>query len=133
VTYGTVLVGTDGSITAGRAVRRAVDISAHFGARLLVAYVGEAALGIEVLEGVERQYAEAGIRIVTSLLTGDAADALLGLAAAERVDLVVVGNRGMSGPQRLLLGSVPDKLIRRSTCDVLVVRTTSGTGSGGDR
>ena len=129
MTYGTVLVGTDGSISAGRAVRRAVDLATRFGARLLVAYVGEVGLGAEVLEGVTRQYSDAGIPIVPSLLTGDPADALLGLAAAERVDLVVIGNRGMSSPQRLLLGSVPDKLIRRMGCDVLVVRTAGSAGS----
>ncbi len=58
------------------------------------------------------------------LLTGDPADALLGLAAVERADVIVVGNKGMSGAQRFLLGSVPNKVSHRATCDVLVVATT---------
>ena len=128
MTYATVLVGTDGSITAGRAVHRAVDLARRYGSRLLVAYVGEVETGAAILAGVERQYADTGVRIGTSLLTGDPADALLGLAAAERVDLLVVGNRGMSGGPRFLLGSVPDKISRRAGCDVLVVHTgTAGS------
>lgn len=122
--YRTILVGTDGSITAGRAVQRAVELAAVCDGRLLVAYVGDAETGRTVLDGVERQYAESGVVLDVRLLTGDPADALLGLAEAERVDAVVVGNKGMAGAQRFLLGSVPNRVSHRATCDVLVVHTT---------
>jgi len=122
--YRTVLVGTDGSITAGRAVQRAVELAAVCEGRLLVAYVGDAETGRTVLDGVERQYAESGVALDVRLLTGDPADALLGLAEAERVDAVVVGNKGMAGAQRFLLGSVPNRVSHRANCDVLVVHTT---------
>jgi len=122
--YRTVLVGTDGSITAGRAVQRAVELTVVCEGRLLVAYVGEADTGRTVLDGVERQYAGSGVVLDVRLLTGDPADALLGLAEAERVDAVVVGNKGMAGAQRFLLGSVPNRVSHRANCDVVVVHTT---------
>jgi len=123
--YRTVLVGTDGSLTAGRAVQRAVGLAAATQARLVVAYVGDPATGRSVLEAVRRQHGDAGVELVDKLLEGDPADALLGLAAAEHADVVVVGNKGMTGAQRFLLGSVPNKISHQATCDVLVVHTTA--------
>jgi nucleotide-binding universal stress UspA family protein len=123
--YGSVLVGTDGSITAGRAVERAVALASSFGARLLVAYVGDAKAGTTVMEGVQAQHGPSGVTIDPHLLTGDPADALIGLARAEKVGLIVVGNKGMTGAQRFLLGSVPNKISHQAHCDVLIVHTTS--------
>jgi nucleotide-binding universal stress UspA family protein len=122
--YRTVLVGTDGSITAGRAVQRAVAVAKASGARLIVAYVGDQSTGRTVLSGVDQQHRDAGVEIETMLLTGDPAAALIGLAGAEHADLIVVGNKGMTGAQRFLLGSVPNKISHNATCDVLIVHTT---------
>ena len=122
--YALVLVGTDGSDTAARAVQRAADVAQACSARLIVAYVGEADAGREVLDRATATLAGMVPPPETRLLAGDPADALLGLAAAEHVDLVVVGNKGMSGAQRFLLGSVPNKVSHRATCDVLVAHTT---------
>jgi nucleotide-binding universal stress UspA family protein len=119
-----VLVGTDGSPTAGRAVARAVAVARALDARLVVAYVGEADPGRAVLDAVAAEHADAGVPIDARLLTGDPADALLGLADAETVDLIVVGNKGMSGAQRFLLGSVPNKVSHQARCDVLIAHTT---------
>lgn len=126
--YGTVVVGTDGSATAGRAVARAVAVAASVGARLLVAHVGDRPSGRAVLDAVSAEHGRAGLALETHLLTGDPADALLGLAEAERADLVVVGNVGMTGAQRFLLGSVPNKVSHRASCDVLIVHTTGADG-----
>jgi nucleotide-binding universal stress UspA family protein len=128
-TYETMLVGTDGSITAGRAVAKAVDLAAAVGCRLMVGYVGDPEEGRTVLAAVEQQHRPTGVEIDTRLLTGDPADALLGLAEAERVGCIVVGNKGMSGAQRFLLGSVPNKVSHQATCDVLVVHTTGARGT----
>ena len=125
--YSLVLVGTDGSDTAARAVQRAADVSQACSARLIVAYVGEVEPGREVLDRATATLAGMVPPPETRLLAGDPADALLGLAAAEQADLVVVGNKGMSGAQRFLLGSVPNKVSHRATCDVLVVHTTGAS------
>jgi nucleotide-binding universal stress UspA family protein len=124
--YRTVLVGTDGSITAGRAVERAVAVARASRARLLVAYVGDADAGRTVVDGVSAQHGESGVAMDGHLLTGDPADALIGLARAEKVGLIVVGNKGMTGAQRFLLGSVPNKISHQAPCDVLIVHTTGG-------
>lgn len=123
--YGTVLVGTDGSETATKAVQRAHAVAAALGAQLLVAFVGDAERGRDVLDRATAELAGATPVASTRLLSGDPADALLGLASAEGADLIVVGNKGMTGAQRFLLGSVPNKISHRAGCDVLVVHTTS--------
>ena len=122
--YSVVLVGTDGSDTATRAVRRASEVAASSDARLLVAFVGDAEAGPAVLSRAIAAVAGTVPPAETRLLTGDPADALLGLAEVEKVDLLVVGNKGMAGAQRFLLGSVPNKISHRARCDVLVVHTT---------
>jgi nucleotide-binding universal stress UspA family protein len=122
--YRTVLVGTDGSPTATRAVVKAAAIARVNGARLVVAFVGDAGEGAAVLDRVIATLAGTTPVPETRLLSGDPADALLGLATAERVDLIVVGNKGMTGAQRFLLGSVPNKISHRAGCDVLVAHTT---------
>ena len=55
---------------------------------------------------------------------GDAADAILDVAEEQGCDLIVVGNRGMTGAKRFLLGSVPNKISHHAPCSVLIVRTT---------
>jgi len=55
---------------------------------------------------------------------GDAADAILDIAEEQRSELIVVGNKGMTGAKRFLLGSVPNKVSHHAPCSVLIVRTT---------
>ena len=122
--YRTVLVGTDGSDTASRAVRRAAEIAAATGSRLVIAFVGDAVAGPEILERASAVAAGLDAAVETRMATGDPADALLGMAGAEHADLIVVGNKGMAGAQRFLLGSVPNKVSHRAQCDVLIAYTT---------
>ena len=55
---------------------------------------------------------------------GDPAETILDAAEEEAVDLIVVGNRGMRGAKRFLLGSVPNRVAHRAPCNVLIVHTT---------
>jgi nucleotide-binding universal stress UspA family protein len=55
---------------------------------------------------------------------GDPANALLDVASENDADMIVVGNKGMTGTKRFLLGSVPDKISHHAPCSVLIVRTT---------
>jgi nucleotide-binding universal stress UspA family protein len=55
---------------------------------------------------------------------GDAADAILDVAEEQQCDLIVVGNKGMTGAKRFLLGSVPNKISHHAPCSVLIVRTS---------
>ena len=55
---------------------------------------------------------------------GDPADAILDVAEQTGADLIVVGNKGMTGAKRFLLGSVPNKVSHHAPCGVYIVRTT---------
>jgi nucleotide-binding universal stress UspA family protein len=55
---------------------------------------------------------------------GDPADAILDVAEETNADLVVVGNKGMTGAKRFLLGSVPNKVSHHASSGVYIVRTT---------
>jgi nucleotide-binding universal stress UspA family protein len=145
--FESILVGTDGSDAAGAAVLRAVQLAAALGARLHIvsAYepVPERHLRIErvhvpsdvqvnmrgevlaLLESVRRDARTAGVsQIETFARVGDAAGAILDVAEEQGTDLIVVGNKGMTGATRFLLGSVPNKVSHHAPCSVLIVRTS---------
>lgn len=122
-----ILVGTDGSATASKAVERAAELAASTGAELLImsAYpkdTGPGGAGRVLEEAAAKHNSEAKVRTLMS--EGDAADAILDTADEERVDLIVVGNKGMTGARRFLLGSVPNTVSHHAPCSVLIVRTT---------
>jgi nucleotide-binding universal stress UspA family protein len=147
--FASIVVGTDGSETATTAVRYAIDLARELGARLQIvsAYepVSEQRLRSEhvevppdlqwmvnphdqvmaMLEESRQDALAAGLtEVETYARQGDAADAILDVAEEQRSDLVVVGNKGMTGAKRFLLGSVPNKVSHHAPCSVLVVRTT---------
>jgi nucleotide-binding universal stress UspA family protein len=116
-----LVVGTDGSRTANRAVQRAVDLAAGLGAHLTVLSVGERDLTEGALAAARPMAEAAGIAVEEQARPGDPATELLE-AAAEH-DLLVVGNRGMTGAARFLMGSVPNKVSHSVTTDLLIVKT----------
>jgi nucleotide-binding universal stress UspA family protein len=64
------------------------------------------------------------VKVDTFAREGDAADAILDVAEETNADLIVVGNKGMTGTKRFLLGSVPNKVSHHAPCSVLIIRTT---------
>lgn len=147
--YQKVLVGTDGSASSLRAVERAARLAADVGAELVLASayrplspreeavagdeLGELAYKVrgstpaeDALREAEGHAQAAGAtRIVRRALEGDPVDVLVDLSAAEGVDLLVVGNRGLNSLAGRLLGSVPQNVSHRARCDVLIVFTTA--------
>ncbi len=80
---------------------------------------------VALLDSIEQDAAAAGVTSVeTFARVGDAADAILDVAEEQGSDLIVVGNKGMTGATRFLLGSVPNKVSHHAPCSVLIVRTT---------
>jgi nucleotide-binding universal stress UspA family protein len=138
----TVVVGTDGSPNAERAVRRGAEIAKGTGAvlHLVSAYpdVATYSEGIsssakrdpinlrEVAESVlaraEREVRSQGVEVVTDAREGEPAHVILDVAQEQNADLIVVGARGLTGFQRFLLGSVSGKLSHHATCSVMIVR-----------
>ena len=80
---------------------------------------------LALLEAARQDARVAGIgQVETFARQGDAADAIIDVAEEQRSDLIVVGNRGMTGARRFLLGSVPNRISHLAPCSVLIVRTT---------
>ncbi|SEH10570.1 universal stress protein [Thermoleophilum album] len=146
--FKTMVVGTDGSATAREAVRQAAELAAALGASVHVvsAYepIPESRLRIErqqapediewainpreevnaVLDDAAALIKQKGAEVFLHPREGDAADAILDVAEEVGADLIVVGNKGMTGAKRFLLGSVPNKVSHHAPCSVLIIRTT---------
>jgi nucleotide-binding universal stress UspA family protein len=142
--YQSIVVGTDGSGTATEAVRRAAELAADWGAALHLVSAhtpakAKVAVGAgpeaaewladpdykvdSVLEKAVTLAKAGGVEPKIHAPRGDPADALMKVAEQEGADLIVVGNRGMTGARRLL-GSVPNKVTHHAGCSVLVVNTS---------
>ena len=146
--FGSIVVGTDGSDTAKEAVRQATDLAKATGSGidLVSAYepVSSARLREEAqqvpkdlewmvnpredveatLDTAVEQIREAGVEVQKFAREGDPADAILDVAEEKDADLIVVGNKGMTGAKRFLLGSVPNKISHHAPCSVLIIRTS---------
>jgi nucleotide-binding universal stress UspA family protein len=148
--FDVIVVGTDGSETAAVALGKAIELANHAGAVLHVVHahrlvsaaqlgqaasigaptfdIGQVNQGIQeesrlVCERAADRAKAAGVKVETHEVPGDASDALLDVAEQVGADLLVVGNRGMSGVRRFVLGSVPNKVSHHCPCSLLIVDT----------
>ena len=144
--YKVVVVGSDGSMTANKAVETASRISRSLGARLHIVTAYQVAVsGLAQVSGAaivdtgalhasaQEQGKSVGDRAIESYCDGieteahvvnaDAVNAILTTAKAVGADLIVVGSRGMKGARRLI-GSVPNSVAHSAHCDVLVAKTS---------
>jgi nucleotide-binding universal stress UspA family protein len=119
--YGRVLIATDGSPTAARATETGAALAGAVGAPVLLLHVGDPRRGDEVLARALHDLDAPGVDAQT--VEGDPAGRIVEVAEEEGCDLVVVGNRGMTGARRFT-GSVPSRVAARAPGHVLVVRTT---------
>jgi nucleotide-binding universal stress UspA family protein len=143
-----ILVGTDGSDTAAQAVAQAIELAKLNGARLGIvsAYApisgrrvkgeqSEAPADVQyeigpredvnlILDAAAAEAKKEGIEVQTHPVEADPADAILNVAEETKADLIVVGNKGMTGARRYLLGSVPNNVSHHAPCSVIIVRTT---------
>lgn len=122
-TYQKVLVGSDGTERAGRAVERAADVAKALGANLTVLGVGSEGQLRAVLERQVAPLTDAGVDVEVQIEPGTAAQVLIDVATRDGYDLLVLGNKGMSGIERLRLGAVPNKVSHHLPCSLLIVRT----------
>jgi nucleotide-binding universal stress UspA family protein len=122
--YERILVGTDGSRTAARAVDRAAELAAATGAKLTVLTAGAGAKALLTAESEVARHRGSGVAIEAVAIDGDPASVLLDEAERGRYDLLVMGNKGMTGVSRFLMGSVPNKVSHHATSTILIVRTT---------
>jgi nucleotide-binding universal stress UspA family protein len=143
-----IVVGTDGSDTATEAVKTAIELARLAKSKLEIvsAYEpipqdrlkrevegipGDVSQVVNpredvqlVLDKAAAEAKKAKVDVVTHPREGDPADAILDVAEENDADLVLVGNKGMTGARRFLLGSVPNKISHHAPCDVWIVKTT---------
>ena len=117
-------MGTDGSATAARAVERAVDVARIHDASLTILTAGKGERAQHVVAAAAAAHDGSGVAIDTRVVDQDPATALVSVAEEGGYDLLVTGNKGMTGARRFLLGSVPNKVGHHIPCSFLVVRTT---------
>jgi nucleotide-binding universal stress UspA family protein len=146
--FGKIVVGTDGSETAGEAVRQATELAKSMGDSIDLVSAYEPVSGARLreeqqqvpkdlewtinpredvdatLKDAAEQIGEAGVDVTTFAREGDPADAILDVAEERDAGLIVVGNKGMTGAKRFLLGSVPNKVSHHAPCSVMIIRTT---------
>ena len=146
--FNSIVVGTDGSETARKAVQQATALARQVDASISLVSAFEPVPNQrlreesrevpkdlewmvnprEDVEATLKDAAEevdaAGVKVEIFAREGDAADAILDVAEEQRADLIVVGNKGMTGAKRFLLGSVPNKVSHHAPCSVMIIRTT---------
>ncbi|HET8566420.1 MAG TPA: universal stress protein [Solirubrobacterales bacterium] len=143
-----IVVGTDGSETAAQAVGQAIELARLTGAAINIVSAYQPASGRRVqaeqseapadvqyeigpredvnlvLDAAAADAKEKGLEVQTHPVEGDPAEAILNVAEEVNADLIVVGNKGMTGARRYLLGSVPNNVSHHAPCSVIIVRTT---------
>jgi nucleotide-binding universal stress UspA family protein len=143
-----IVVGTDGSETAAEAVRQATELARLTGGTLSIVSAYQPASGRRVqaeqagapadvqyeigpredvnlvLDAAAAVAKKQGVEVQTHPVEADPADAILNVAEETKADLIVVGNKGMTGAKRFLLGSVPNKVSHHAPCSVMIIRTT---------
>ncbi|SIR83927.1 Nucleotide-binding universal stress protein, UspA family [Haladaptatus litoreus] len=137
--YERILLPTDGSDAADRAIEQALNLAETYDARLyVISIVDQTAIppdvradilyeelqeeGERAVDDIEQKARDAGIDVRTSIPRGTPYRAILDFADDHDVDLIVMGTHGRRGIDRYLLGSVTEKVVRLSERPVLTVR-----------
>ena len=143
-----IVVGTDGSDTATQAVEKATELAKLTGAELNIVSafepVSKSRLAEEqrdapedvqyeisptedvnlTLEAAAAPARKEGVEVMIHPVQGDPSDAIINTAEKIDADLVVVGNKGMTGKKRFILGSVPNNISHHAPCSVMIIHTT---------
>ncbi len=137
-----ILVPTDGSDNSVRAAEYAVSVAKLLGAEIVVVYVIDTVVLDQVArvserDGVERELksdgerylryvvgvaGHEGVKASSLLAKGRPYEQIVHLAKELKMDLIVMGTYGRRGAERILIGSVAERVIEYATCPVLVVR-----------
>ncbi|KAF1085349.1 putative universal stress protein [Sporotomaculum syntrophicum] len=144
--YKKILVPLDGSAPSLDAAKQAIEIAAALGSQLTFLhvlptlgsyinlprlYASESynqllqefyAQGEHILDNALKEIDTKGLSIDRKLESGDPAMKILEIAREENYDLIVMGNRGLSGAKEVLLGSVSSRIADHASCPVLIVR-----------
>jgi nucleotide-binding universal stress UspA family protein len=141
--YSNIVVGTDGSKTAETALRHAMELALiRPGTIHIVSAYRSSGAAVRVGTEAEHWYVDTrtkidtilasaaalarskGLQVESHAVESDPGDAIVSVADKVGADAVVVGNKGMRGAKRFLLGSVPNDVAHHAPCTVVIVKTT---------
>ena len=134
-----ILIGYDGSAQADKATDSGLALAQSLDAQVLlfaVARPPEPATMVELdamlddaREHFEEQFKkivqrarDLGVEVQTDIAVGHPVEQLVHRAESERVDLIVLGRRGKSRFEKMLVGSTAEKVLRYAHCPVMVVK-----------
>ena len=121
-----ILVGVDGSDNSTWALMEAISIAKKFSGHVKVITVykrGDTDDASKTQLKVKQLLGEEDINSsLESILGSNPSRALVDTAQNEKIDLIVVGNRGLGNAAAFLLGSVSKQVVTKASCDVLVVK-----------
>ncbi len=138
-----ILIATDGSETANEAADFGIEMIGCSGAKIYAVYVIDTSpyrsipldeiwsketldeferAGYEATSYIEKIGKAAGAEVESRVLKGHPAEKILNFAEDNNIDMIIVGSLGKSGYERVLVGSVSEKIIRHAKIPVLVVR-----------
>ena len=138
-----ILIATDGSENAAKAVSHGVNVARTTGAEVHILYVistehavttrtvmgwtdsfekylGE--IGKEALANATSVGEKAGVKVEPIFRKGRPAEEILGYAKENNIDLIIMGTQGLAGIKKFLIGSVAQKVLRHSKVPVMIVR-----------
>jgi nucleotide-binding universal stress UspA family protein len=129
-----LLIAVDGSDCSRRAAKYGLELAARYdaGVDVVAVYGGDSAEGQSILDDIAEMATDVGVDVETDLLSGKPARTIVRRAHDRNADLVVVGRRGRSGVRERLLGSITERILRRSGPPVLTVsgdEVTADTGT----
>lgn len=144
--YRRILVATDGSEASYLAAKHAIELAKTLGSKIIALYVVDRSAisslpseslkntirslleeeGRKALEKIERMCVEAGVSAETLMSEGSPAEEIVRISEDREVNLIVLGSSIKRGLDKLLLGSVAEKVARASSIPVLIVKRTSG-------
>lgn len=141
-----ILVPTDGSDKAIQAAEVAKNIAQKYNAKIILLHVMQpnynipsfgtvetipvqtvsiadiAEMDKTVLQRTLGCFADTNIAIEMRSEWGHPVERIVAVASEEAADLIVIGNRGMSGLEEFLLGGVSNKVVHEAVCPVLIVK-----------
>jgi nucleotide-binding universal stress UspA family protein len=129
--YTDILIATDGSEYSKMAVNSGIKFAKSSGAKVHAIYVINARWEREVYNYLSKKGEQAtnevkqlgdehNVEVKTQLLEGDPAEQIIDYAENNDIDLIVMGTHGESGISRFLMGSVAQKVARKSSTEVLI-------------
>lgn len=140
VHFSRILVGTDFSEPASKALALAITIAETFGSELFIVHAvspsiyvdGQEPMSAPILsaqleaakmrmkELVTNKPQSAGLRLKTTVAPGGPIDLINQVSKDEKITLVVLGSRGASGLEKVILGSAAETVLRKSSCPVVI-------------